>query len=145
GNYFITAWADPYGSVLQETLNTNVNPNDSHELGAEHFSSTPLTVLQAPPADLIVTNVTPDATGTGGTPFVVSWTVKNRGVGATAPPFWFDGVYASTLPDINDPNAKVWNMGIFFHSGALNSGDSYTSRQTITLSPPISAQYIVIQ
>ena len=146
GKYYLTMWTNSYNQVLQDTLDANINPNDAHEIYAENYNGTPLTVLQQPPADLVVTAVNPDPTGVAGTPFAVSYTVTNQGAGTTSPTDWYDQIYLTTTPTLYDRKGQTWFFGPEqHHSGALAPGQSYTVHFTDTLAQPTTANYVIVQ
>ena len=56
-------------------------------------------VMPIPYADLVVTSVTPAATGSSGQTLNVTWSVKNQGIGITSTPSWNDTVSLASNPD----------------------------------------------
>ena len=77
GTYYLTAWVDPYGTVLQAELVQNVNPDDPNEIQNDNYKAGNSTtggtqiigtpVIPAPQPDVTVTSVTatPVAVATG--------------------------------------------------------------------------------
>ena len=65
GTYYITAWADAYDAVLEDSLATNVNPDDPTTLDSSNFKARAIDIIGTPVPvlpDLQVTHVTTDAT-----------------------------------------------------------------------------------
>src|SRR5262249_23735419 len=88
GQYYLTPWSDAFDVVLKSTVGSinpdgtvsgNLNPDDPYEPNNDNYKARPITVLLSPPPDLVVTSVTPQATGIGGDDFTVQWTVTNQG------------------------------------------------------------------
>ena len=75
--------------------------------------------------------VTVPATGLGGTPIALSWTVTNSGTHATVAGAWTDRVILSRTPKIGTADDVV--LGNFTHAGDLGIGGSYTQTQSVTL------------
>lgn len=103
GQYFITPWSDTFDVVLKSTQDANVNPDDPNQLNNDNYKARPITVLLTPPPDLIVTQVSPQATAVGGDSFTVAWTVTNQGTSPTEDATLFDQVYLSDNPVFNAP------------------------------------------
>src|SRR5262249_52867437 len=78
GTWYIVPWVDPFGTVLQNSLASNVNPDDPSDLLSENFKARPISVISAQP-DLQVTSVTAPASAAAGGSYTVSWTVTNKG------------------------------------------------------------------
>src|SRR5205823_5781784 len=130
---------DAYDAVLEETLSSNINPDDPNEFDNNNYKARPITVLLTPPPDLVVTaaSTTPAATDAG-TSLTVRWTVQNQGTGATEDSTWYDDVY---LKD----GGTTWFLGKIAHDGALTSGQSYTAEQTFALSPAVKAAQVEVR
>src|SRR5207237_1391779 len=79
GEYFITPWSDTFDAVHKSTQSFNVNLDDKTQLNNDNYKARPITVLLTPPADLVVTSVSPQATAVGGDSYTVTWTVQNQG------------------------------------------------------------------
>jgi subtilase family serine protease len=82
-----------------------------------------------PPADLLVSGVTPSSGGSPGEPFTVSWTIQNGGPNA-ATGLWSDAVYLSS--------DQTWDIGDIpvvrqTRVGPLTPGQSYNGQLTTTL------------
>ena len=54
GNWFLTPWIDPYDAVLEDTLTTNINPDDPNQLDNNNYKARPLAVLATTPSSLAV-------------------------------------------------------------------------------------------
>ncbi|HEY7119523.1 MAG TPA: CARDB domain-containing protein, partial [Tepidisphaeraceae bacterium] len=142
GEMFITPWSDAYDVVTEDTLSNIINPDDPNELDNNNYKARPITVVLRPPADLVITTLTPDATALAGGPFNVTWTVQNQGAADTLQDSWIDAVYLSDKPTLT--GARLWTLGNFAHSGILGAGKSYTQTQTINLSPATAGQFVIV-
>lgn len=91
GNYTFQATTDADNSVYEHD-----NENDNSD-------TRPIVILQAPPCDLVVTNVEAASSATVGGTITVSWTVQNIGENAVSG-YVKDGIYLSrdTLFDNSD-------------------------------------------
>jgi RHS repeat-associated protein len=89
--------------------------------------------------NLRVTNVQAPATGIGGQPIEVSWTVNNDGDDTAAR--WYDSVYLSADPFF-DRNGDIY-LGYLSHAGGLSSGASYSETRSFTLPASYSGLYYV--
>src|SRR5262249_38383756 len=130
GEFFITVWSDSYDNVTEDTLATNINPDDPNELDNNNFKAPPITVLLTPPPDLVVSSVSATEQAVGGQPFTVHWTVRNDGSNQTFDDTWTDRVYLSDSPVLNAPNAVQWTLGDVVHTGVLGAGASYDAEKT---------------
>ncbi|MGA2068563.1 MAG: CARDB domain-containing protein, partial [Thermoguttaceae bacterium] len=145
GQYYITAWADSLGDVFQSEQSGNTNPDDPNELNNDNFKARPITILQTPPPDLVVTSINPQPTGLGGDDYTVQWTVTNQGGSATEDSVLFDQVYVSDQATLNAPGAHQWLLGTVEHDGAVAAGGSYTAQQTFQLSPEVYGKYVIVE
>ena len=134
GELYITPWSDAYDVVLEDTIDIYVNPGDPNALDGNNYSSRPITVLLAPPPDLVVASVLPQASAIGGQDFTVQWTVRNDGA-AEIGGGWIDTVYLTDTTTLEAPGANALFLGTFFHDGALAPGQNYTEQRTFALSP----------
>ncbi len=144
GDWYVTVWTDTYDVVTEDTFDININPDDPNELDNNNYKARGTSVLAAPPPDLVVTNVTAPASGTGGESLTVSWTVENQGSRSTKSDQWFDRVIVSTHPTLDAVGATTWDLGHVPRSGLLNVGSSYTAEATFQLSPEVSGQYVIV-
>ncbi len=159
GTYYLTAWVDPYGTLLQTELAPNINPDDPNEIQNDNYkagnSATGGTEIIAPPAppaaplpDVAVTAVSADPVGAATQDFTFSWTVTNNGPGTAsdpgAPDPWTDTVYLSTAPTLDAPGALAWNLGSYARVRDLAAGQSYTNTQTVLLNPAARGLYVIV-
>jgi YD repeat-containing protein len=144
GEWFITPWSDAYDIVTEDTLSININSDDPNELDNNNYKARPITVLLTPPPDLVVSSVVAPTQAKGGDTFQVNWTVTNAGNSETSEQAWVDTVYLSDKPTLNTPNAKTWILGKVARNSGLGEGQSYTQGLTVTLSPEVSAQYVIV-
>ncbi|WP_198648553.1 CARDB domain-containing protein, partial [Cyanothece sp. BG0011] len=119
GNYYFLVQTDAYNYV------TEVG-NEGDNWGA----GSPTDVDLTPPPDLQVTNVNAPIGAFSGQPMNLSWTVTNEGNGRTLETAWWDRVFMSEDETL-DASDRI--LGTFYHSGALNAGDSYTGSATVNL------------
>ncbi|MCW5625863.1 MAG: hypothetical protein KIT73_14215, partial [Burkholderiales bacterium] len=87
-------------------------------------------IVQAPLANLQVTEVTPPTEPFSGQPTLVEWVVTTPGTGATSAPVWYDQVWLS-LDDVLD-DADVY-LGQVANPSFLDAGEAYASQLTVTL------------
>lgn len=143
GEWYITPWSDAYDVILEDTRDTNINPDDPNELDNNNYKARPITVLLTPPPDLVVTSVIAPSEGLGGKPFTVKWTVKNEGAGETDKNEWTDRVYLSNTPTISS-SSQLLELGNIKHNGKLGKGEIYTGEYTFDLTPPATGNHIIV-
>ena len=153
GTYYITAWADAYDAVFEDSLAINVNPDDPTTLDSSNFKARAISILGTPVPPLpdlqvvqVTTNTTPDNAASVDRPLTVTWTVRNLGEGKAVGvgESWFDSVYLHDTPGLFDPGAKVWSLGSFERVRALDSLASYTQTKTFDLSPAARGLYVTV-
>jgi phospholipase/lecithinase/hemolysin len=127
GNYYFLVKTDVSNNVFE-----NDKENDNLTVGG------PTNVSLTPPPDFQVTNVTTPSQSFSGQSLNLSWTVTNKGIGKNLETFWYDQVFMSA-DEVLDANDR--NLGTFYQNGILNSNDSYTSSQTVSLPIGISGDY----
>lgn len=129
GNIEITVTADQNSAgsgVLYETnAGNNAEANNSAGIQA--------TSVAKPYADLRVDGLTAPATGVGGEPVTVSWTVSNQGQQADTGAAWNDQIIFSSDAIIGNGDDVV--IGTVRHAGGLAVGASYS--QTATFNVPM--------
>lgn len=104
------------------------------------MSAGSMVVTLAPPADLVVEQVSAPTTGSPGTPTTISWIARNSGSN-NARGGWYDSVYLS--------RDQQWNLddeliGRFEHHQDLAPGESYTGQLTATLPGVLPGNYYII-
>ncbi|WP_053540396.1 ELWxxDGT repeat protein [Anabaena sp. WA102] len=127
GNYYFLVKTDVRNNVFE-----NDKENDNLTVGS------PTNVSLTPPPDFQVTNVTIPSQSFSGQSLNLSWTVTNKGIGKNLETVWYDQVFLST-DEVLDADDR--NLGTFSQNGILNSNDSYTSSQTVSLPIGISGDY----
>jgi Ca2+-binding RTX toxin-like protein/protocatechuate 3,4-dioxygenase beta subunit len=112
------------------TDSRNVLPELTGESNNTNYAAITTAISLAPPADLMVTNVTTPTNGTLGQSITIDYTVQNQGVDS-ALGTWKDSVYLSkdTQWDINDAL-----VGQVTHTGDVATNATYTG--TITAEIP---------
>ncbi|HND53774.1 MAG TPA: CARDB domain-containing protein, partial [Pirellulaceae bacterium] len=144
GDLFITAWANPYGTVIEDTLDTNLNPDDPFELDNNNYKARPMTVLLTPPPDLVVTSIISPAQTVAGNSYTIEWTVRNQGTSPTEDAIWYDDLFLTDSPTLATAGVRRWELGRVQHTGVLAPGASYTERRTVTLAPNVSGRYLIV-
>ena len=146
GLFYITPWADAYDLVFEDTLASNLNPDDPNEFDNNNYKARAIDIIGTPIPplpDLVVASITTSGPASADVPFTVTWAVENIGEGDAAD--WIDTVWLSDQPDLNTPNAKIWTLGSFQRVRSLASMASYSTTQTFDLSPAATGQYVIIK
>ena len=115
--------------------------NNVYELDGEGDNATaggPSRVQLTPPPDLQVTLVNAPLQAFSGQPMSLSWTVTNAGSGRTLESAWSDRLYMSE-DEILDGGDRV--LDTVYHSGALDSGESYEASRVVKLPVGVSGDY----
>ncbi|MCU0981341.1 MAG: hypothetical protein MUF25_19485, partial [Pirellulaceae bacterium] len=145
GTYYITPWTDPYDVVLEDTLATNVNPDDPHEIDNNNYRARAIGIIGLVlRPDLVVQAVTATDAAQGGEEFTVSWTVKNQGHAETTSATWLDRIYLCDGPDPLAPGATALELAAIPHAASLAPGQQYTETRKIGLSPSAAGAYVVV-
>jgi hypothetical protein len=134
GTYYITPWADTYGTLIESTFANNQNPDDPNEANSNNYKARAIDIIGTPvmpPPDLRVVEVVADATGSVDGPFTVRWTVMNDAEGDALEGDWYDGVFVHDLPTLDAPGGKTWFLGRFQKPKNLASGESYTLEKSV--------------
>jgi subtilase family serine protease len=149
GTYYITPWVDPYSQVLEDTLATNVNPDDPNEIDNNNYKARAINLIGTPPTpiippDIAVTEVVSDNVAIAGASINVSWSVQNLGNGETRNS-WLDRVYLSDQPERDAVGAHVWYLGDFWNPQSLRPGEQYLQQQTFQLNPAAMGKYVFVE
>lgn len=91
-------------------------------------------------ANLIVATVDAPVEGTAGQLIDVSWTVRNSGTTVTPGTSWYDTVYLSRDPFLD--NADI-ALGSVWRNGALAAGESYTGTSAFRVPPGVAGPMYV--
>ncbi|MGB7378807.1 MAG: putative Ig domain-containing protein, partial [Rivularia sp. (in: cyanobacteria)] len=154
GNYYITVWSDSNEEVTEDTFSNNSNLDNSdttnnpqNEIDFNNFSSRPILVKLQPSPDLTVSNIEIDEIPNpkAGELFKVTWKVDNITDIATEEDYWYDEVYISDKPTLDDKDAKKWYIGRYQRSGKLNAREGYTGELETVLSPGVQGKYIIVK
>lgn len=140
GQYYITVWSDTYDVILEDTLATNINPDDPSGVDNNNYKARPISVLGITPPDLIVSDVSAPPTGAGGGSYTFSYTVQNRGDAFSGN--WRDSVY---LTENADGTGQQWSIGDYTQSRGLGNGERYTVTQTVQLAPSVKGRYLFVR
>ncbi len=102
GQYYITPWTDPYQFVAEDTLATNINPDDPDEIDNNNYKARAIDViaLQEDLPDLVVDSVVATPAARGGQELTVAYRVRNQG---TAEATW-----SHSQDDDTDPMPSYW-------------------------------------
>ena len=84
GDYYISVLTDTYDVILEDSLTSNINPDDATHSDNSNYKSRPIGIIGAIPApvavpDLSVTEVTALAATDSGGNYSFSYTVQNLG------------------------------------------------------------------
>jgi hypothetical protein len=136
GKYYLRAVADDQNQIFEtaSTNNLNDDPADTIE------------VILRPPADLVVTSITPPASALAGTPMMVGWTVQNQGLNPPYFPletYWYDNIWISMLDTFNASQAIYLGNAYRYNGHLLNFGDSYPVNQSFNIPNGITGNYYI--
>ena len=95
GHYYLHVYTDARNEICEFNENNNIGNTNS-----------PIHITLTPPPDLIVQEITLPDPIHAGTPFNVSYTLKNTGTG-TAKAWWSDHIYVSESPQFSIENALL--------------------------------------
>lgn len=101
----------------------------------------PVTVVQSPLPDLIVSTLSTDSVLTSGQPLKISTTVTNTGKSATRKDKWSESYYLSTGTVLNTNTAIM--LGSKAHVGILEVGKEYSTNASFTIPSNIQGNYIL--
>jgi hypothetical protein len=142
GKYFITVWSDTYDAILEDTLASNINPDDPNQYDNNNYKARAIDILGITPPDLTVTQIQAETAAVAGGSYTFSYTVQNRG--DLFEGGWEDSVYITDNPDYNLATER-WYVGSYAQRRALSNGQSYSVTQTVTLPPSIRGKYLVVK
>ena len=97
--------------------------------------------MPIPYADLLVTEVSPDAVAFSGQPMEVMWRVENQGIGLTDRANWNDTVYLATDPAGTN---RIRTLGSFRHLGQLAVGAGYDRTVSVTLPEGLEGEHYIV-
>ena len=132
GPYYVFVLSDSGGAVFEDTAKANNTA----------FDPTATVVTFAPPADLVVANITVPPSGVAGqapSPSI-TWTVTNQGTNP-AVGSWYDSVYLSANGTWSVTDPLIDRVQ---HTGDLAPGASYTASTTAPLPAVVPGNYHVI-
>lgn len=130
GNYYFLVQTDYFNQVFELE-----NENDNFGV------SEPTDIDLTPPPDLQVSSVNPPSQAFSGQPMSLSWTVTNEGTGRTLETLWYDEIYMSA-DEVIDGND--FRLGIYFHRGTLDVGESYTATRNVNLPIGIDGDFFFL-
>ncbi|MEF8723661.1 MAG: CARDB domain-containing protein [Candidatus Accumulibacter delftensis] len=145
GSYYITVWSDSYDVILEDTLASNLNPDDINELDNNNYKARAIDVIGGfapPPPDLRISALAASPLASTSSALSVTWTVANSGAGEAAGS-WNDVFWLSDKPTLNAAGAKQWYLGAVAHDGGAAPGASYTQSTSFALNPAASGQYLI--
>ncbi|HND23400.1 MAG TPA: putative Ig domain-containing protein, partial [Rhodocyclaceae bacterium] len=145
GTYYVTVWSDSYDVILEDTLASNLNPDDPHELDNNNYKARAIDIIggfEPPPPDLKITALTASPQASTSSDLTVNWTVTNAGAGEASGK-WYDVFWLSDKPDLNASGAKQWYLGSILHDGGTAPGASYSASATFALNPAAAGKYLI--
>lgn len=120
GRYYIHVVTDRYNNVFE------YNREDNNSL-----TSLPLTIIQRPTPNLVVSDVGASSTTvSNGQTITVNWTTANDG-SITANPQWYEGIYLSTSQPVNINQDRL--IGNFVRQDSLFSLSSSRTQQRVQI------------
>ncbi len=135
GTYYLIMVAD------RNNVNQDADfSNNSGLVRDENGTPQPVTITLTPPPDLVVTSLEASGTALTGQPFMLRYTVENKGSGVTTPASWTDRFYLSSSMNFN-PN--TFSIGAKAHYGSLAPGESYTDSLSVTMPNWPGGNYIL--
>jgi hypothetical protein len=106
GQYYLSVWSDTYDLILEDTLASQINPDDPQQIDGNNHRARPISILGATPPDLVISDVVAPDTASAGGSYRYSYSVANRGERFTGD--WVDSVYLADNPDWNLAR-EVWH------------------------------------
>jgi subtilase family serine protease len=130
GQFHLFAQADYSGAVFERST------------AAQRIlrSTQPIAVSLSPWPDLRVTSLQVPATGNAGKEISISWSVDNKGSGATPNRFWNDQIFVSADSAFGSAAVHVADV---LRSAPLSPGERYSQTSTVTIPPSISGKAYV--
>ncbi|MDZ4254036.1 MAG: CARDB domain-containing protein, partial [Sulfuritalea sp.] len=147
GDYYISVLTDTYDVILEDSLTSNINPDDASHSDNSNYKSRPIGIIGAIPApvlvpDLTVTEVSGLAEADSGGNYSFSYTVQNLGDAMSRS--WTDTVYITDNPNLSAAT-EVWSIGTYSQQRTLGKNESYTVSQTVQLAPSVRGRYVVVK
>jgi len=130
GNYYLFVFTDKFNNINEVDNNNNSNRDTGR-----------MFVTLTPPPDLVVTSVTRPATAFSGSPANLTFTVKNKGTGATRSGNWYDQVFLSTEKVLNSSSTLLKTV---YRSSNLSVDSTYTISTSVTIPNYISGKYFFV-
>ena len=142
GEYFITVWSDTYNVILEDTLSSNINPDDPNQIDNNNYKARAISVLGITPPDLIISELTAISDIQSGGEYSYNYTIQNRGDLFTGA--WTDEIYIANNPDLSLAT-ESWLIDRVFHEQTLANGEQFSIGRTVQLAPSIEGGYIVVK
>ena len=131
GTYYFHLISDRNGQLFESNEDNNI------------LSSTDsLTVVRYPFVDLGIFNVRGPDVIQPGTPFGISWSVRNNGEVTTLADTWQDGLYLSR--DRNWDAGEDILLAEWTRNGALSVGQQYSRLESVTIPPDFTGNFFLI-
>jgi hypothetical protein len=145
GNYFITAWTDPFGTMLEEPSTAYPN-DDSTEYNDNNFKARPIIVVGTPvpnggTTSVGVSNVSGQV-DQAARRLTATWKVTATGDRPAGS--WIDRVYLTNAPTL-DQSTQRWELKSFANLRPLTPGTSYTQTHEFDLAPSVQGTYLIVQ
>ncbi len=99
GEYYLSVWSDTHDLILEDTLATQINPHDPHQIDNKNYRARAIRILGITPPDLTVDEVVAPTTASAGGGYSFRYSVSNRGDRFSGG--WVDSVYLTDNADWN--------------------------------------------
>jgi hypothetical protein len=130
GNYYVFVVTDRHNYINEVDNNNNSNRDTGR-----------MFITLTPPPDLVVTSVTRPATAFSGSPANLTFTVKNKGTGATRSSGWYDQIFLSTEKVLNSSSTFLRTV---YRTANLAVDSTYTVSTSVTIPNYISGKYFFV-
>ncbi|MCM8597201.1 MAG: putative Ig domain-containing protein, partial [Candidatus Accumulibacter sp.] len=142
GQYYLSVWSDTYDVIVEDTLASNLNPQDPEQIDNNNYHARAIGILGVTPPDLVVSDVVGQPSATAGGSYRFAYSVQNRGERFSGD--WVDSVYLSDSPEWTTAH-ELWHLGDFAQRRSLDTGETYTVNQTLSLAPAVHGRYLVVR
>jgi len=130
GTYYIHVKTDVYDKLFEHAFeNNNVGGSDE------------ISVILAPPSDLLVTEITVQDSASNNESISISWTVQNQGASPTDVSNWTDRIYISEETTFKNDKAK--QIGATTNYLNLGLGEEYTKSKEVRIPDEITGPHYI--
>jgi len=142
GQYYLSVWSDTHDLILEDTLASQINPEDPQQIDGNNHRARPIGILGATPPDLVLAEVLAPDTASAGGNYSYQYRVVNRGERFSGD--WVDSVYLADNPDWQLAR-EVWYLGEHHARRTLADGEGYTVSQSLLLAPSVSGRFLIVR